>query len=296
MPGRAALFGSHNLLSGLPPEYFSRLLAKAPTIDLPKGRALFEIGAPGDGCYWLKEGVLKVSITSNQGVERILAILGPGSIVGELAMIDGLPRSASVQALRDSRLTFVSRNNFRECLRGSPELYALLVDTLVARLRHADEEAAAASFLSLKARVARALLQFAKHLGEPTGTLDQLIIRHKLRQEDLAALADVARENASRILSEWRKRKIIVRQSPSVYVIHKSKVEREAGLTVKDWSDLILSVPPARPAPPPISMSPPAVPASSTGMTQSIDPRSELGKSKGIRPNGRCLSSIQRGS
>jgi len=249
MPVRAALFGSHNLLSGLPTEYSSRLLANAPTIDLTRGQALFQIGAAGDGCYWLTEGVLKVSITSDQGAERILAILGPGSIVGELAMIDGLPRSASVQALRDSRLIFVSRSNFYECLRDSPELYALLVDTLVARLRHADEEAAAASFLSLKARVARALLQFAKHLGEPTGMPDRLIIRHKIRQEDLAALADVARETASRILSEWRKRKIIVRQSPSVYVIHKSRVVREAGLAGKDWNDLILSAPPARLAP-----------------------------------------------
>jgi CRP/FNR family transcriptional regulator, cyclic AMP receptor protein len=266
MPGRAALFGSHNLLSGLPPEYSSRLLVNAPAIDLTKGQALFQIGAPADGCYWLNKGVLKVSITSNQGAERILAILGPGSIVGELALIDGLPRSASVQALRDSRLTFVSRNHFRECLRESPKLYALLVDTLVARLRHADEEAAAASFLSLKARVARALLQFAKHLGEPTATPDQVIVRNKIRQEDLAALADVARENANRILSEWRKRKIIVRQSPSVYVIHKSKVEREAGLAGKDWSDLIVCGPPARPAPPP-----PAMPASSTATTESIE-------------------------
>ena len=273
MPVRSALFGSHNLLSGLPTEYSSRLLTNAPTINLTKGKALFQIGAAGDGCYWLKEGVLKVSITSDQGAERILAILGPGSIVGELAMIDGLPRSASVQALRDSRLTFVSRSNFYECLRDSPELYALLIDTLVARLRHADEEAAAASFLSLKARVARALLQFAKHLGEPTGTPDQLIIRHKLRQEDLAALADVARENASRILSEWRKRKLIVRQSPSVYVIRISRVEREAGVAGKDWrSDLILSLPPAGAAPPSISLPPPAAPAPSAATAQSTGP------------------------
>src|SRR6516162_10601503 len=220
MAGRANFVGSHNLLAGLPLEYSSRLLAGAPTINLKKGQALFEIGATGDGCYWLKGGVLKVSVASDQGGERILAILGPGSIVGEIAMIDGLPRSASVQALRDSSLTFVARSAFLECLRESPELYADLVDTLVARLRHADEEVAAASFLSLKARVARAFLQFARHLGEPTATPDQLVIRDKLRQEDLAALADVARENVSRILSEWRKRKIIVRQSPSVYVIH----------------------------------------------------------------------------
>ena len=278
MTGRAALLGSHNLLSGLPPEYSSRLLAKAPTIDLTKGQALFQIGAVGDGCYWLKEGVLKVSITSNQGAERILAILGPGSIVGELAMIDGLPRSASVQALRDSRLTFLSRNNFLECLRDSPELYALLLETLVARLRHADEEAAAASFLSLKARVAHALLQFAKHLGDPTGTPDQIIIRDRLRQEDVGALADVARENASRILSDWRKRKIIIRQSPAICVIHKSRLEREAGLAGKEWGDLSLSVPATRPAPPTISLPPPVVPASSTGMTRSIDPRAALAK------------------
>ena len=95
MTGRTALFGSHNLLSGLPPEYSSRLLANAPTIDLTKGQALFQIGAVGDGCYLLREGVLKVSITSNQGAERILAILGPGSIVGELARLmacQDLPR------------------------------------------------------------------------------------------------------------------------------------------------------------------------------------------------------------
>ena len=145
-------------------------------------------------------------------------------------MIDGLPRSASVHALRDSSLTFVARSTFLECLHESPRLYADLVDTLVARLRHADDEVAAASFLSLKARVARALLQFAKHLGEPTATPDQFVIRDKLRQEDLGVLADVARENVNRILSEWRKRKLIVRKSTSVYIILKSRLEREAGV------------------------------------------------------------------
>jgi CRP/FNR family transcriptional regulator len=230
MAVRANVAGSHNLLAGLPLEYSSRLLAGAPTVKLKKGQALVEIGAEGDGCYWLKEGVLKVCVSSNQGTERILAILGPGSIVGEIAMIDGLPRSASVQALRDSSLTFVARSTFLACLRESPELYAHLVDTLVARLRHADEEVAAASFLSLKARIARALLQFANHLGEPVATMDQVIVRNRIRQEDLAALAGVARENVSRTLSEWKKRKLIVQQSSSVYVIHKTRLEREARL------------------------------------------------------------------
>ena len=228
MVARVGFFGAHNLLSGLPREYSSRLLARAPVISLTKGQTLFEIGAVGDGCYWLEEGVLKVSIASPQGAERILSILGPGSIVGELAMIDGLPRSATVQALRDSRLTFVARSIFLECLRDYPQIYSHLVTILVERLRRADDEVAAASFLSLNARVARALLQFAKYFGEPTATPGQLLIQHRIRQDDLAALADVARENVNRLLSEWTKRKIIDRRSSLGFVIHKARLEREA--------------------------------------------------------------------
>jgi CRP/FNR family cyclic AMP-dependent transcriptional regulator len=231
MAVRAGDFGAHSLLSGLPREYSSRLLARAPTVSLEKGQTLFEIGAEGDGCYWLEEGVLKVTIASPQGAERILAVLGPGSIVGELAMLDGLPRSATVQALRDSRLTFVARSNFLECLRDYPQIYSHLVTTLVERLRQADDEVAAASFLSLHARVARALLQFAKHMGEPTATPGQVLIPHRIRHDDLAALAHVARENVSRILSGWKKRKIIEQSSPSVYVIHKARLEREGGIS-----------------------------------------------------------------
>jgi CRP/FNR family transcriptional regulator len=115
-------------------------------------------------------------------------------------------------------------------LRNHPEIYSQLLAILVARLRQADEEVAAASFLSYRARIARALLEFAKHLGEPGATQEHVVIRHKLRRNDLAALADVARENVSRILSEWKQRKIIHHQSLSVYVIHKARLEREAKL------------------------------------------------------------------
>ena len=228
MVARAGNFGAHNLLSGLPSEFSSRLLARATTMSLEKGQTLFEIGAIGDGCYWLEEGILKVSIASLQGAERILAILGSGSIVGELALLDGLPRSATVQALRDSRLTFVARSTFLKCLGDYPGLYSHLLAILVERMRQADDEVAAVSFLSLKARVARALLQFAKHLGEPTDTPGQLLVRHKIRRDDLAALANVARENASRIMSEWTKRQIIDRRSSLGLVIHKARLEREA--------------------------------------------------------------------
>ena len=231
MVARAGNLGANSLLSGLPSEFSSRLLARAPTISLEKGQTLFEIGAIGDGCYWLEEGVLKVSVASPQGAERILAILGPGAIVGELAMLDGLPRSATVQALKDSKLRFVARSIFLECLADYPKIYSHLVSILVERMRQADDEMVAASFLSLKARVARALLQFAKYFGEPTATPDELLIQHKVRQDDLAALADVARENVSRLLGELEKGRIIDRHSSLGFVIHKERLEREAGFS-----------------------------------------------------------------
>lgn len=226
--GFAASASSKNFLTALPVELSSQLFASATTTVLKRGQILFERGDAGDGCYWINEGALKVSASSVEGAERILAILGPGSIVGEFALIDGLPRSSSVHALRDSNLSFIARSAFLECMRLTPGLYAYFVNTLVARLRRTDEVVMEASFLSIKARVARAFLQYAEHLGEPTTTPDQIAIKH-LRQEDVAALADVARENVSRILSGWRKRKLISRESPSVYVILKSGLQREAG-------------------------------------------------------------------
>ena len=101
--------------------------------------------------------MLAVYVVSATGEQRILAILGQNAIVGELAMIDALPRSASVRALRDCELTFVSRAAFTDMLRRHPELYNDIVTTLAARLRQTDEDMAASSFQTVRSRVARAL-------------------------------------------------------------------------------------------------------------------------------------------
>ena len=93
--------GFSGILPNLPIQFSERLLANAKPQSLAEREVLFEAGDVADGCYRLEQGLLKVSIASPQGDERILTILGPGSIVGELAIIDGLPRSATVVAIRD---------------------------------------------------------------------------------------------------------------------------------------------------------------------------------------------------
>jgi CRP/FNR family transcriptional regulator, cyclic AMP receptor protein len=98
-----------SLLAALPTELSQSLFAKARPLSLKADQTLFMAGDEGDGCYRVEEGLLKASIAAPAGGERILAIFGSGSVVGELSMIDGAPRSASVTALRDSKLSFVGR-------------------------------------------------------------------------------------------------------------------------------------------------------------------------------------------
>lgn len=216
-----------HLLSALPRDISGKLLAGERTLKLRQGETLFERGDTGDGCYWLRHGVLAVCVASATGEQRILALLGPGAIVGELAMIDGLPRSASVQAVRDCELTFISRAAFTDMLRRHPELYVDIVTTLAARLRQSDEDLAASSFRTVRARVARALLQFARLLGEAAGP-GKILIRHRITQNDLAAMAGVARESVSRTWREWHRQKIVEGSPRTGYVVHKISLERAA--------------------------------------------------------------------
>jgi CRP/FNR family transcriptional regulator, cyclic AMP receptor protein len=170
-----------------PPSWFE-LFDLARVHQLKADGVLFAAGDAGDGCYRLDEGLLKVMVTSTSGEERIVAILGPGAVVGEMAMIDRMPRSASVVALRDSVLRFVSRDSYEKRVLAHPETKHALLEILALRLRQADEGLAAATFLSVKARVARALLQLAEFVGKPSGP-QCIVLDEKISHADLAAMA-----------------------------------------------------------------------------------------------------------
>jgi CRP/FNR family cyclic AMP-dependent transcriptional regulator len=199
-----------SLLAALPAELSQSLFAKARPLSLKAEQTLFVAGDEGDGCYRVEEGLLKASVAAPAGGERILAILGPGSVVGELSMIDRGPRSASVAALRDSKLSFVGRTAFEAFGESRPDLYRHIATLLAQRLRDTDEALVATNFLSVKARVARALLSLADAFGRD---IDQgrILIRQKVSQSDLAAMAGIARENVSRVLNDWLHRSLVSR-------------------------------------------------------------------------------------
>jgi CRP-like cAMP-binding protein len=109
------------LLSGLPERLFTTLFKHATKVRLRADKPLFLAGEVGDGCYRVEDGLLKITIVSRSGSERILAFVGAGAIVGELSVIDRLPRSASVIAVRIATLSFLSRANFEDVAKKHPE-------------------------------------------------------------------------------------------------------------------------------------------------------------------------------
>jgi CRP/FNR family cyclic AMP-dependent transcriptional regulator len=220
---------NQSLLSGLPEHLSASLFASAKPVRLKTDAVLFIAGDAGDGCYRVDEGLLKVMMVSRTGTERILAFLGPGAIVGELAIIDGLPRSASVVALRDTALSFLSRAAFEDFATKHPEVYKSLVTLLATRLRETDAVIAAGSFLPLRGRVACTLLELAEGFGQDVGS-GRVVIRQKIGQSDLAAMAGIARENVSRILNDWKRRKMVSRLSGYYCLENKAKLELEAEL------------------------------------------------------------------
>jgi CRP-like cAMP-binding protein len=216
-----------NLFSVFPEKLSARLFAHAQQKKLGAEEVLFLAGDPGDGCYRVEQGLLKISMIAPTGAERILAIVGPGGIVGELSTIDGLPRSASVSAVRETQLSFLSRAAFQTFAESNLDVYKHLVTLLAARLRETDGVVAAGSFLPLKGRVARALIDLSEAFGQDVGQ-GRILIKQKVSQSDVAAMAGIARENVSRILNDWIRDKMLSRLSGYYCLENKAKLQRES--------------------------------------------------------------------
>src|SRR5262249_16566039 len=129
---------------------------------------------------------------------------------------------------RDCELRLVGRNAFEECMAQHPEIYRYLVNVLAARLRETNETLAAANFLTVEARLARALLDLAQHFRGHSEA-EQIVISHKMTQNDLGGMAGVAGENVSRVLTNWKERRIVVRSSGYYRLCDVAALKRKGG-------------------------------------------------------------------
>ena len=186
----------------------ARLLMGAKRRSLRRGEALFHKGDPGDGCYMVRKGIIKLSVSSPIGEQRVYALRGPNALVGELSLLDGLPRSTTAEAMTDAEVVQIMRTSFLAELEAHPEISTDFMAMLARRLRGLAEEMTAAAFLPMKARVAGALLRVAELLGRPT-TEGLLGVEDNVSQADIALMAGVTRESVSRTFAEWKTEGIV---------------------------------------------------------------------------------------
>ncbi|PID59380.1 MAG: Crp/Fnr family transcriptional regulator [Ignavibacteriae bacterium] len=152
-------------------------------------------------------GKVKVSRTSNDGREVILNILGESDIFGEMALLDGLSRSATVTALENTELFIIQRNQFLEFLKEHPEISIALMQELSKRLRTADMQIKSLSLKDAEGKVATVILQLANDHGRiKHGAVE---IEKLPFQQDLANMAGTSRETISRTLHSFAKKGLI---------------------------------------------------------------------------------------
>jgi CRP/FNR family transcriptional regulator, cyclic AMP receptor protein len=186
------------LFSELSAEELRRIADVAIPRSYPKGVRVFHEGDRSDACYIVRAGDLRVTREHPDGRAIALATLGPGDIFGELAMLDGEARSASVESLSDCELLALPAADVRRLLADAPETTVKLVVALTRRLREANERIARQSFQTVPSRVAGVLSQLIAEEA-PIELRDGVTIR--MTQADLAQLAGTSRESVSRFLA-----------------------------------------------------------------------------------------------
>jgi len=167
--------------------------------SFPRETRVFYEGDAGDACYIVREGSCWVTREHPDGRAITLATLGPGAIFGELAMLDGERRSASVEAAENTELVALPASDMRKLIREHPVMAEKLIVALTRRLREANERISRQSFQTVPSRVAGVLNQLLAEGAVTPLVRDGVTIR--LRQADLAQLAGTSRESVSRFLA-----------------------------------------------------------------------------------------------
>jgi CRP-like cAMP-binding protein len=189
------------LLKSLPREELEALLALGSPRRFATGEMVVRQGDPGDSMMVVITGLLRASLFSENGKEILLAYIHAGDVVGEIAVLDGGPRSATVTAEESSELLIVERAKLAPFLAEHGHVGVSLIVSLCRRLRNATDMLSEHSNLGVPQRLARAILRLAVEMS-PQGS-EMRVRELKLRQSDLGSYTGLARENVNRQLREW---------------------------------------------------------------------------------------------
>ncbi len=213
------------LFGGLEEEVRAKLAGVMRPVSLKRNEILFVQEDEPDGCYIILEGTLKVSVINEEGEECILAALGDGDLLGEMGLIDEAPRSATITALKTTRLAFLSTTSFFDLAERHTQIYRHLLHLVCSRLRSTNDCFQMRQNTGLDGRLAHTLLRLADGFGNPLEG-ERVMIFHKFTQSDLGDMVGAARENISRQLNQWCRDGVLSKIS-GYYCIEKPQVLRD---------------------------------------------------------------------
>ena len=206
-PDRKKILENHPFFSKLAASERDTLLSRARAKRFRAGEIIFHKGVPGDSMMAVLSGQVRISAPGVDGREIVLNTIEAGQVFGEIALVDGGPRTAEAAAATDCELLFLDRRDFLPFLESHPSLALALLLIVCQRLRQTTEQVEDVMFLPLPERLARKLLQLAATHGRQTP--EGVRIESGLSQRELGNLLGLSRESINKQLSAWHRQAIL---------------------------------------------------------------------------------------
>lgn len=195
--------------------------------SVKKKEAIFFPGDPSQKIYILKVGHIKISRVSEEGREVTFALLEPGDIFGELEVLQDSPRDTLAEALDDSQLCVIQKEQFISMVRQKPEFSYRLTKLIGFRLQKIENRVEDLVFRDVHSRVALLLCQFAKDYGQETAS--GILIKIKLTHQEIANLIGSIRETVSFVLGDFKKEGLITFEGRNIIVVQSDLLKKRAG-------------------------------------------------------------------
>jgi CRP/FNR family transcriptional regulator, cyclic AMP receptor protein len=215
-PGtKLAVLRKHPYFCDLDPEAFDQLCRYAKHTTLKRGSAIFSKGDPGNSLVAVIRGTVKISISSAEGRSAILNLIGAGEIFGEVALLDGLARTADATANTDCEIFVIDRREFLPFVRSQPALAMKFIELLCARLRWTSDQVEQVILQDLPGRLASALIRLTeKHKLAPGGRRTIAVT-----QQEISEMVGMTRESINKQLRAWAARNWVRLEHGAIVVL-----------------------------------------------------------------------------
>jgi CRP/FNR family cyclic AMP-dependent transcriptional regulator len=220
------LLAQVSIFEQLAADDLEQLSALLRTRRYAKGEVIFHQGDVGTALYIIRKGEVAIRLSSPDGKEVILALLDRGDFFGELALLDGEPRSSDAVAREETDLLSIQREDFRVFLNSRPKVALGLLANLSRLVRHVTQLVHDTTFLDARARLVRVLLELARNQGQ-TGT-EGVVIPQKLTQTELANLCGLTRESTNKWLRFYVREGLLSYEGGRITLVHPERLSREA--------------------------------------------------------------------